>query len=362
MPLTQLVADHIQPLHAYDPPPRRPGIWLDANESPWPLPEQARQRITSVLAETAFQRYPDPGAAQLRETLATTQGGHSREYVLGSGSDELIALMLHVLSKPREGAASASVAFPWPTFVMYELGAQAHRLTPLRVPLDKQWQLDPSAWAQVLTQKQPNLVFLATPNNPTGNRFDLQVMRSFIEAHPHILFVLDQAYGPYDDQAPQVAALFERFENVALLGTLSKIGLAAIRLGWCRIRPALAAELHKVRQPYNVNALTQATARLALTELKPTLDQHVQAVVTERTRLTEALSNIPGLTVHPSHANFLVVQSPKAKELHATLQSKGIYTKHLASMDPRLTNALRITVGTLDENNALLETLSSVFQ
>ena len=352
--LLDLVRPELRPLTAYVTPAEHGAIKLDANESPWPLPEDARQLVARTLASVDLHRYPDPRATELRRKLAERTLGHPDDLVIGSGSDEVIALLMTALTAPRGERQRAAVLFPDPTFVMFRITALAHGLAPVAVPLDARFQLDVDAMRAAIETHTPNLVLLATPNNPTGNAFRDEDLRVLIESDPAALFVIDEAYGPFAGRT--LASWCDQYDNVALLGTLSKVGLAAARVGWCRLPRALATEVDKARQPYNLNALSQAVALLALDELAGVLDEHVRRVVAERTRLLAALAKRPGLVTHPSDANFVLVRHEGAiGTLAAALESDGIAVKHWASGP--LAGHARITVGTPAENDRLLEAL-----
>ena len=354
-PPFDLVREAVRPLRAYTVPKDPPPVKLDANESPWPLPAEARARVAEVLAGTPFHRYPDPRATALRAALSARVGGKPEELVLGSGSDEVIALLFTALARPREGRVRAVVVHPTPTFVMYRIGALAHGLEPVGVPLGEGFALDQEAMLAALAEHRPNLVFLASPNNPTGNSFARDAIETLIGAAPDTLFVIDEAYAAF--RGDSLADLVERHPHVAALGTLSKVGLAAARLGWVRMHPELAAEVDKARQPFNLNALTQAIGQLALTELWPILEDQVAHIVAERKRLGDALRGTRGLHVYPSDANFFLVRfDGDAPALASRLLDLGVGVRVFAN-DPRLAGHIRITVGTPEENDRFLEAL-----
>jgi len=358
-PLLRLVRPDIRPLVAYAPPATPPPVKLDANESPWPLPREARERVAAAIAAIDTNRYPDARATELRAALARHHGGSPDDYVMGAGSDEVIALMMTALVQPRGERTCAAVLYPEPTFVMFRIAAITHGLEPVGVALDEQWQLDVEGMRAALSVHRPNLIFLATPNNPTGNAFRDEDLRAVIESDPRALFVIDEAYGPFGGRS--LASWCDEYPNVAALGTLSKIGLAAARVGWCRLPPALAVEVDKARQPYNLSALAQTVAGLALGELAPVLRELVGRVISERQRLAEALGRFEALAPYPSQANFVLVRyegDPDA--LSAGLRERGIAIKSLHGHGGRLRGHLRITVGTPQENDSLLTALGEL--
>jgi len=356
-----LVRPELAQLRAYAAPAGTLPIKLDANESPWPLSQAIRDRLAATLAAIPLHRYPDPRAMAVRTPLAALLEAEPDELVLGSGSDELIALLCTALSRPREGRARAVVLYPTPTFAMYRITALAHGLEPVEVPLRADFTLDLPAMCAAIAEHRPSLVFLATPNNPTGNAFAHQDLREILTAAPESLVVLDEAYGPFTGRS--LTSWCDRYANVALLGTLSKIGLAAARVGWARLPAGLAAEVEKARQPFNLSALSQAAAALALGELRPELDAHVAAIVAERARLAAAFAALRGIHVTPSQANFFLVRfdgdpSPVVRGLAAA----GIAVRSFHGHGGALANHVRITVGTPRENDALLDVLTRVLR
>ncbi len=357
--LKALFRPELAELSPYRVPPAPPAVKLDANESPWPLPPDARARIASVMHATDIHRYPDGRATKLRNALARGLGGSADEYVLGAGSDELIALLATAMAKPRAGAQRAVVVFPEPTFVMYGVTSKVHGWTTIGVPLDDAWDLDADAMADALERHSPNLVYYATPNNPTGACFSRARIESLIEAFPNTLHVIDEAYGAYSDQS--FATLCEERPQCALLGTLSKIGFAGIRVGWVRLDEALAAELDKVRQPFNLNTGSQEVATLALTDLAPLLEDHVTTIVAERERLRVELERFDALHCYPSDANFLLVRvAGEVPTLCEALLSREIAVRQFPNGEPRLRACIRITIGTPEENGRLLGALEDI--
>lgn len=357
--LKSLFRPELAELSAYRVPPRPPAVKLDANESPWTLPPEARARVASVMHMAEINRYPDGRATDLRKALAWGLGGSEDEYVLGSGSDELIALMATAMATPREGAERPVVLFPEPTFVMYGMTSRAHGWQATGVPLDDQWDLDADAMAAAIEKTQPNLVYYATPNNPTGNCFSPDRIEALVDAFPNTLHVIDEAYGAYSGQS--FATLCEETPQCALLGTLSKVGFAGIRVGWVRLDEALSAELDKVRQPFNLSTPAQLVATLALTDLAPLLEEHITTIVSERERLATELDRHPALTCFPSDSNFLLVRySGNVPELCSALLDWEIAVRQFVRGDARLRSCVRITIGTPEENQRLIEALGDI--
>jgi len=357
--LKALFRPELDELSAYRVPPAPPAVKLDANESPFPLPPEARARLATALHTTELNRYPDGRASRLRDALSRGLGGSADEYVLGAGSDELIGSLATALCRPRAGAERPVVVFPEPTFVMYRMTSRVHGWDPVGVPLDANWDLDAEAMAIALDRTSPNLVYYASPNNPTGNCFSREKIQVLVESFPDTLHVIDEAYGAYSGQS--FATFAEQHDNCALMGTLSKVGFAGIRVGWVRIHEELSAELDKVRQPFNLNSASQVVATMALTDLAPLLEEQITAIVAERERLANALDAYDALHCFPSGANFLLVRyAGDVPELCAALLDREIAVRQFSSGDSRLRSCVRITIGTPEENLRLVEALRDI--
>lgn len=350
--LLALVRDDIRALDAYKVPPDPPPLVLDANESPWPLSEAARAKMAACVAGIAFHRYPEIEARALRTALAARVKAAPEELVIGIGSDEVIGVLCTTLARP-----GTKVLLPDPTFSMYAASARVAGMTPLKVPLDARFRLDRAAMLEAIARERPALAFFATPNNPTANAFDEGDLEAIVRAMPDGLVVIDEAYGAFSGRS--LAHWVDRFPNVGAMGTLSKIGLAALRIGWIRVRAELARELDKVRLPYDLPTPTQALGALALTELAGELDAHVAAIVAERGRLMTALAARPGMTVYPSDANFVLVGHARAADIHRGLEARGVRVRAFGG-HARLGLHLRITVGTPEQDDALLSALDAV--
>lgn len=356
MSVLHLVGPALGTLKAYttkaDPLP----VKLDANESPWALPDAVRAELASKVAALPLHRYPDLGARALKRALATRLDASVDELVLGVGSDEIIGILLAALDRTPEGRAQPAVLYPTPSFVMYPITAKVQGFEPIEVPLDDAWQLDVDAMRTALDTHRPNLVFFATPNNPTGARFDEGAMRALIAHAPSTLFVIDEAYAPF--AGATLGGWVHAHDNVAVMGTLSKIGLAGLRVGWVRMRAELAVEVEKARPPYNLCSPSQTLAEQLLTAHAAELDAQVARIVSERGRLVAELDARDGLTPYPTEANFVLVGVHDAARVDAGLRQQGVQVRRFS--DPRLAGALRVTVGTPEENDRLLAALDAL--
>ncbi|GGY15431.1 histidinol-phosphate transaminase [Paludibacterium paludis] len=353
-PVDQLIRPDILAMKAYPVADAAGFIKLDAMENPWRLSESLLAELGSLLAEAHINRYPDPAGGGLKEMLRVTAGiPAGADILLGNGSDELITLITQALARP-----GATVMALEPSFVMYRLNAVFSRVNYVGVPLNQDFSLNLPVLLDAIAKNQPAVIFLAYPNNPTGNRYAREDVLAVLET-ARGLVVIDEAYGPFADDS--FMSLAGSMDNLIVMRTLSKVGLAGIRLGYAAGQPDWIHELDKVRAPYNVNVLTQITARFALTH-SGVFEEQASQLRKERSHLAEALSAYPGVTVYPSEANFLTMRLPDADLLYAWLKSRRILIKNLGGMHPMLENCLRFTVGSPEENRAVIAALDEYFQ
>lgn len=334
-------------------------VKLDANESPFALGEALRGKLAEefarALAAVELHRYPDPSAQELRERLARDLGVAADQLLIANGSDEAIQMLHMAVAGP-----GAAMAIPVPTFVMYAIAARVLGTRVVEAPLGKAFALDADRFAEILRAERPRLVFLARPNNPTGNLFDAAgveaILRACAEPDCQALVVVDEAYVDYAGQSflPRLG----EFPNLVILRTLSKIGLAGIRLGILVAGGATVREINKVRLPYNVNALSQAAAKVVL-DHGDLVRQQTALIVAERERVRTALAPIPGVTVFPSDANFILVRTRQpGSRVAAELLARDIVVRDF-SRAPHLADCLRVTIGTPEENDAFLAALAA---
>jgi histidinol-phosphate aminotransferase len=347
-----VVRPEIRTMHAYAVAKATGAIKLDANENPFSFPAEVQAKVAAALAAVPVNRYPDGGAdaviAALRESLALPG---TLALLLGNGSDELIQIITVALARP-----GAVMLVPEPTFVMYRVNALYAGMRFVGVPLRGDFSLDIDAMLAAIEDEQPALIFLASPNNPTGTFFPQPDVERILRAAPGLV-VVDEAYCLFADTNFLPHAT--RFANLLLLRTLSKIGMAGLRLGYAIAAPEWITELNKVRQPYNLNALTQAAAPVLLAETT-LLESQAATIRAERSRLMMALSALPGVEVFPSQANFAMVRVSNASAWFDRLRKEGIFVKNLHGSHPLLAECLRITVGTPAENDALLAALKTI--
>ena len=356
MPLSpeRLVRDEILRLSAYFVPDSTGFVKLDAMENPYGLPGQLRKELGALAAEASLNRYPDPSATTLKERLRTVMDiPDGMELLLGNGSDELIQIVTMALARP--GAVMLGVE---PSFVMYRMIATFCGMRYEAVPLLEDFQLDIDSCLDAIARLKPALMFLAYPNNPTGNLFDAKGVSRMIEATSGLV-VVDEAYTAFADASflPRLAD----YPNLLLMRTVSKLGLAGLRLGLLIGRPEWITQFDKVRLPYNINVLTQALAERVLREPKVLQDQAAD-IRSERERLTGLLRRLPSLTTFPSSANFILFRVARCAQVFAALKACHVLVKNLDGGHPLLSNCLRVTVGTPAENDRFIEVLSGSLQ
>ncbi len=320
---------------------------LDANELPHALPAELRAKLGAALGEVALERYPDPAAKRLRTIVASSLGVTGDQIVFGNGSDELISMLANAFAGP--------ILYPTPSFVYYRLAAIARGLPPIEVPLGPAFELDELAVVEAIVKEHPSVVFLALPNNPTGTLWRMTFALELASRFRDTVIVSDEAYVAYSGKT-NLPDLPDH-PNLVVMRTLSKIGMAGLRVGYTISSRAIAGALEKVRPPYNLSALDQRAAEILLVEGAAWCAERAADVVVERGKLAAALGQ-RGLAVFASEANLLLVRFPDGQATWKRLGDAGISVRSFGASGP-LANCLRITVGTPEENARLLATLSA---
>jgi len=339
--IKSLLRNEILELQGYRPEVQRPGIKLDANESPYPFPVKLNDKSLEI------NRYPDPEAKALKKALSRFLKVEPDNILQGNGSDELIYYLISVTGGP--------VLYPVPTFSMYGIIARVLGEKTLEIPLDRDFDIPLESFLRSISKNRPRIIFLSSPNNPTGNCFsEERILRIVKESN--CLVVVDEAYQPYAENGEGFIPYTKRYKNLLVMRTFSKIGLAGIRLGFLVGESRVLDQINKARLPYNVNSLTQSIALEALKN-RSFFKDIIKRVLSERKRLTEALSKIDGVTVFPSRANFILFKVRNGGAVYRRLLKKGIIIKNLTSLIP---DCLRVTVGRPEENNAFLRVLKEV--
>lgn len=353
--IENLVRPEIRALKAYHVPEATATglIKLDAMENPYSFPEAVKREWLAALQEVALNRYPDPEARRLRGRLRTALAiPDGMDLVLGNGSDELIQIILMAVAAP-----GAVVLAPTPTFVMYEMIAAFTGMRFAGVPLTQDFTLDMPAMTRAVATHKPAVIFLSYPNNPTANLFAREDILRVIEQAPGLV-VVDEAYHAFAGQS--FMDQLGRHENLLVMRTLSKQGLAGLRLGVLAGPPPWLVELNKLRLPYNIGALTQASAEFALTRLA-LLDEQAGLIRRERDSLFQALTALKGVRAWPSQTNFILfrVAPGAAGKVFEGLRQRGVLIKNMSSAGGLLKDCLRVTVGTPEENAAFLKALEA---
>ncbi len=350
--LQKLIRPDVQSMHAYVVQDAASMVKLDAMENPHRLPEALQAELGQRLGALALNRYPDGRINELRHALAAyAQMPEGFDIMLGNGSDELISLLALACALP-----GAAVLAPLPGFVMYAMSAQLQGLKFIGVDLTADFELDEAAMLAAIAQHKPAITYLAYPNNPTANLWDDAVIERIIEAvgAQGGLVVMDEAYQPFASKS--YGDHLARHPHVLLMRTLSKFGLAGVRLGYMMGSKALIAEIDKVRPPYNISVLNMECALFAL-EHRAVFARQAQDLVAERTRLLAALGALPGVKVWNSEANMILIRLPDAAQVFEGLRNRKVLVKNVSKMHPLLANCLRLTIGTADENTQLLAAL-----
>jgi histidinol-phosphate aminotransferase len=347
-----LVRPEVLALKAYHVAPAHGRVKLDAMENPHRLPEPLAREMGERLAAVAVNRYPDSAAPGLRQGLREAMHiGRELEVVLGNGSDELIQIISLALARP--GAVALA---PEPSFVMYRVSAIVAGLRYEGVPLAPDFSLDEGALMEAIARHRPALTWISYPNNPSGNLFSREAVLRVVGASPGLV-VVDEAYYPFSGGATLMDEA-GRHPNLVVMRTVSKLGLAGLRIGIAAGPAAWIHEFEKLRPPYNVNALSAAAGELLLGR-REVLDAQARTIVAERARLEAALDKLPGARRFPSAANFVLVRVPDAPRALGVLEERGILVRNLHGSHPLLAHCLRLTVGTADENAKLIEALAS---
>jgi histidinol-phosphate aminotransferase len=345
------IRQDIQSMHAYAIQDARGLVKLDAMENPHRLPPELRRQLGEQLAEVALNRYPGERVNDLRRALAAHAGmPEGFDIMLGNGSDELISLLAMACDVP-----GASILAPLPGFVMYEMSAKLQGLQFIGVDLTPDFELDERAMLAAIDKHQPSIIYLAYPNNPTANLWDDAVIERIVQAAPGLV-VMDEAYQPFASRSyiDRVA----RHPHVLLMRTMSKFGLAGVRIGYMMGPKALIAQVDKLRPPYNISVLNCETALFALAHQEEFARQ-AQDIRNQRAAIQAVLAALPQVKAWKSDANMILVRVPDAAKTFDGMKARGVLVKNVSKMHPLLANCLRLTVGTAGENEQMLAALQA---
>jgi histidinol-phosphate aminotransferase len=350
--IRKLVRPNIRSLKAYEAKEVPCKIKLDANESPYSAFSIQRSDDIKEIYQV-LNRYPDPEAKYLKKIVSKYFGVKSQNILQGNGSDELIYYLITTFGGP--------VLYPVPTFSMYGIIAKAIGEKTIEIPLDKEFDLDFEKIFKAIKKHKPKLIFLSTPNNPTGNCFSSEKVLKIIEisalrlTYHSSLIVIDEAYQPFSSKMGFIPFLKD-YKNLVIMRTLSKIGLAGLRIGFILADEKIIKEVNKVRLPFNVNSISQRIAVEALKDRK-TLQRHIKAIISERENLFNELAKIDNIKPYPSEANFILFRVKDSERIYQSLLSKGILIRNMKGI---VDGCLRVTVGTPEENRIFLKYLRSL--
>ena len=344
-----MIRNDIKSLAAYHVQDCKGLIKLDAMENPFALPEGLRQSWAEYVAASEINRYPDSDMLELRQAIAEHEGVEANQVLLGNGSDEIIQMLL-IACEP------GTCVVPSPTFVMYNLISRWLKRPVANVELLKDFSLSADTFLQVCAREKASIAFLACPNNPTGNLWSQETVEKIAKNFKGLL-IIDEAYAPFSSRSH--TSLIE--SNTVILRTFSKIGWAGLRLGYLLGTPEIIAHLNKVRMPYNINVLTQASAKFLL-QHSDIFRKQAEVICKQRKVLSKSLSAIAQLEVFPSETNFLLVRVPDATATFAALKAKGILIKSMHGQHPLLAQCLRITIGTSEENQSVIQAFKEIFE
>ncbi len=352
--IAQVIRQDVKSMHAYAIQPSAGLVKLDAMENPFRLPEALQRELGERLGRVAINRYPAACVAEVVKALSAHVGLPAGcKLMLGNGSDEIISLLALACDVP-----GATILAPLPGFVMYEMSAKLQGLKFVAVPTTPNFELDEVAMLAAIETHRPAITYIAYPNNPTANLFDDAVVQRIVDAvgRQGGLVVFDEAYQPFASRSwlGKLAAQ----EHVLVMRTLSKFGLAGVRLGYLMGAAALIDEIDKVRPPYNISALNAEATLFALAHAD---EFAAQAAVlrAERAKLQAALTAIPGITPFPSEANMILVRVPDSARAFEGMKARGVLVKNIAGLHPLLANCLRLTVGTPEENQLMIDALKA---
>jgi len=352
--MSRVLRADVQGMHGYAVQPSAGFVKVDTMENPFRLPADLRRQLGERLADVALNRYPAERGDVLRAELAK----HARmpegcDIMLGNGSDELISLLTLAADVPGN-----VVMAPLPGFVMYEMSARLQGLQFVGVPLTPDFELDGPAMLAAIREHQPALLYIAYPNNPTANLWEDDVVDAIIEAAPGLV-VIDEAYQPF--AARDSLQRLCRHEHVLLMRTMSKFGLAGVRIGYLMGRKPLIAEIDKLRPPFNISVLNCEAALFALEHA----DEYAKQAATiraEREKLLAEIARLPGVRAFPSEANMILARVPDAKRVFEGMRARGVLVKNVSALHPLLANCLRITIGTPEENPQTLAALRGALE
>lgn len=350
MDIKKFVRPNIRSLSAYEAKEIPCTVKLDANESPYGF-----KKVFKILKTIETNRYPDPEAKSLKKLISRYFGVRPENILHGNGSDELIYYLIMTFGGP--------VLYPIPTFSMYGIISQTISEKRIEIPLDREFDLDMNSMIEAIRREKPKLIFLSSPNNPTGNCFSsdrifkiIDLTSSLVTRHSSLsLVVVDEAYQPFSSKKGFLP-LLKDYKNLVIMRTLSKIGLAGLRVGFLLADKEIINEVNKVRLPFNLNSLSQTIATEMLKD-KKFLQSHIKSITSERKKLFNELTKMKGVSPYPSEANFILFKIKNPDGIYKGLLKEGVLVRNMRGV---VNSCLRVTVGTPGENRIFLKALKEV--
>jgi len=325
-------------------------VKLSSNENPYELPDWLKEEISKEIKKLSFNRYPDPTYKKLKEVIADYYSVNPENIVLGNGSDELIDILVKVV-----GEISKPVMYPVPTFPMYQVSADVINRPKVEFSLNENFQLKKENIDKAL-EKEPQLAFFASPNNPTGNSFDRKLIK-YVEKN-NVFTVVDEAYIDFSDKEDFLKdSLYS--ENLVVIRTFSKVGLAGIRLGTLIANKEIASLIDRIRPPFNITMPTDIIAQVVLTKGREVIKKQIEKIKSERKRVMEEVGKIHEVEVFPSDANFFLIRVKDGNKIHKKLIEKGVLVRNMSHLQ-NMENCLRVSIGKPEENEEFIKALKEV--
>lgn len=353
--IEELIRSEIRSFIPYNANQQPYKIKLDANESPFNLPPQMRKKLAEyILEDPQLNLYPDTDSVQLRQALGEYWSVDKENIIVGTGSDQLIQIIANVFLEKGD-----KVLYPTPSFGMYKDSCVIAGGRAVDYILDQNDNFSYSADKIIKTYEleRPKVIYICNPNNPTGNLMPQDEILRVLKACTKSVVVVDEAYAEFSDTT--VIPFIKEYENLLILRTFSKaFGLAGIRCGYSIASEKLTRAVNLTRPPYNISSLSQFTAALILS-YKEEIQNNIQYLVEERERVLSKLKEIDGLKVYSSAANFILIKVQNSKDIYRNLCEKGIFVRAFSS-SPLLSDCMRITIGTQEQNSILLDELYAI--
>ena len=350
MDIIKFVKKNIRGIKPYEVKKSACKIKLDANESPFEIPEGLYNKyiLKSKDIILNINRYPDPEAKRLKEVVAKYYGVLPENLLQGNGSDELIYYLLVVFGGP--------VLYPVPTFSMYGIISKALDEMCVEVPLDREFDLNIDKIFKIIKSHKIRIIFLSIPNNPTGNCFSSEKVLKIVDfCEKRAIVVIDEAYQPFSSKSGYIP-LLDDYKNLLIMRTFSKIGFAGLRVGFLIGDGNIINEVNKIRLPFNVNSVSQSMLELFIKE-KDFVNRNIKIITNERDILYKKMLKINGVKPFRSEANFILFKVKDSESVYNKLLDRGVLVRNMKGI---LDGCLRVTIGKPEENKLFIDTLNNI--